>query len=87
MSEREHFEFYASKSRCIEHQSDELLFVSSLKENFPSTSTTYDAHAHKVIDLERSRESPHDYVRQQWIAAHDAVRERSAPALSQIPLR
>jgi len=60
VSERENFEFYASKSRRIEHQSDELLFDSSLKENFPSTSSTYDAHAHKVIDLERSHESPHD---------------------------
>jgi len=48
VSEREKFEFYASKSRRIEHQSDELLFESSLKENFPSTSSTYDAHAHKV---------------------------------------
>ena len=80
VSERENFEFYASKSRRIEHQSDDLLFDSSLKENFPSTSSTYVAHAYKVIDPERSHESPHDYVRQQWIAAHDSVHEHSAPA-------
>ena len=35
VSERENFEIYAAKSRRIEHQSDELLFDSSLKENFP----------------------------------------------------
>ena len=74
-----------NKAKLFVSVSDELLFEFSftiifLKENFPSTSSTYDAHAHKVIDLERSHESPHDYVRQQWIAAHDAVREHSAQA-------
>ena len=37
-------------------------------------------HVRSLIDLEMSHESPHDYVRRQWIAAHDAVREHSAPA-------
>ena len=52
----------------------------TFKENFPSPSSTYDAHAHMVIDSERSYESPHDYVRQQWIAAHNAARKCSLPA-------